>query len=301
MDIGTNSTRLLVHDGVTEFDRRSTITRLGEGVDAERRLRTEAMERTAEVLAQYRTVCDELAVDKIRIIATSASRDAANREEFFDLVETRCGIRPEVVSGTVEASLAFSGATASTAAAASNTDPTLVIDIGGGSTEFILGDRNGVLGSISIDVGSVRLTERELHRDPPRPEELTNAIGWVSDHFEEVEQAIVDIRSARSVVGVAGTITTVAAVELGLIDYDRDRIHGFVLTRAAAEEVFRTLATESLADRVHNPGLPRARADIIVGGCCILVAIMRWLHLDHLVVSESDLLDGTVIELLAQG
>jgi exopolyphosphatase/guanosine-5'-triphosphate,3'-diphosphate pyrophosphatase len=168
--------------------------------------------------------------------------------------------------------------------------PVAVIDIGGGSTEFAVGGADSVQ-IASIDLGSVSLTEQELHTDPPRPEELANAIGRVADEVDDVVRAMPELPSAR-LIGVAGTITTVAAVELGLEPYDPERIHLFVLTRQAAEDVLRTLATERLADRIHNPGLQAERADIIVGGCCILVAIMRRLEATELVVSECDLLDG---------
>lgn len=299
VDIGTNSTRLLICDAYgNEMDRRTIITRLGQGVDAERRLHPDAIDRTCAALAQFATIWTAHGVDPatgVRIIATSASRDAVNRDEFFDRAQAACGARPELVSGEAEARLAFTGATAGLHP---HDGPFLVVDIGGGSTEFVLGSLDAdtaaatITGSISIDMGSVRLTERELHGDPPRPEELSNAIGFVADHLEDVERAIGDIRAHRTLVGVAGTITTLAAVELGLAVYDRSAVHHFRLTRAAAEDVFRTLATEPLADRVHNPGLPAARADIIVGGCCILVGIMRWLKADSLLVSETDLLDA---------
>ncbi|MGD9794306.1 MAG: exopolyphosphatase [Acidimicrobiia bacterium] len=299
VDIGTNSTRLLVCDvHGNELERRTIITRLGQGVDAERRLRAEAIDRTCDALREFANIWTAHGVDpttSVRIIATSASRDASNREQFFDRAEEACGVRPELVSGDAEAALAFVGATVGLHP---HDGPFLVVDIGGGSTEFILGSLDpdtrapSITGSISIDMGSVRLTERELHGDPPRAEELSNAIGFVADHLEDVERAISGIRAHRTLIGVAGTITTVAAVELGLAVYDRSAVHRFRLSRAAAEDVFRTLATESLADRLHNPGLPAARADIIVGGCCILVGIMRWLKADSLLVSETDLLDA---------
>jgi len=169
-----------------------------------------------------------------------------------------------------------------------------VVDIGGGSTEFVLGtDAPEAL--CSIDVGCVRVTEQFLHSDPPAPEELSGAVSVVRDHLADVEQAIPTIHEAKTVLGLAGTVSTVAAVEQGLETYDRDRIHHFRLTRAAAEDVFRTLALEPAAERRHNPGLEPGRVDVIVGGLVVLVAVMRVLELDDILVSEADILDGLVL------
>ena len=175
--------------------------------------------------------------------------------------------------------------------------PFLIVDIGGGSTEFILGTDH-VEGVISVDVGCVRLTEKFLDHDPPLPEELTACISFADAYLDDVVREVPGSAEARTLVGLAGTITTVAAVEIGLATYDRDAIHHFVLTRDAAEEVFRTLATESLADRIHNPGLEEARADVIVGGCCVLVALFRRFGFDEMVVSEADILDGLALSLV---
>ncbi|MDZ7732062.1 MAG: hypothetical protein U5R31_02230 [Acidimicrobiia bacterium] len=152
-------------------------------------------------------------------------------------------------------------------------------------------------GQLSIDVGCVRISEKYLHGDPPRPEELTAALQVVESHLDDVARHLPRAGEARTLVGLAGTVTTVAAVEIGLAAYDRDRIHHFVLTRAAAEDVFRTLATEPLEDRVHNPGLEPERADVIVGGCIVLVGIMRHFGFDSCLVSESDILDGLAASL----
>jgi exopolyphosphatase / guanosine-5'-triphosphate,3'-diphosphate pyrophosphatase len=151
---------------------------------------------------------------------------------------------------------------------------------------------------VSVDVGCVRLTEKFLLHDPPQPEELSASISLVDTYLEDVRRDVPGVSEARTLVGVAGTITTVAAIEIGLASYDRDRIHHFHLTRDAAEDVFRTLATESRADRLHNPGLEEARADVIVGGCCVLVSILRRFGFDELIVSESDILDGLALSLV---
>jgi exopolyphosphatase/guanosine-5'-triphosphate,3'-diphosphate pyrophosphatase len=263
---------------------------LGQGVDATGRLAPEAIERTVAVLGIYREVLDRHGVERVRITATSAARDATNRQEFFDAAEAVLGVRPELLSGEEEGRLSFAGAT-------SDLDPSdgpfLIVDIGGGSTEFIVGTTEPVAVR-SVDIGCVRLTEKIIHSDPPAPEELSNAVAIVRDHLKDIDQAMPEVLDAARLVGLAGTVTTMAAVEIGLAEYDRDRIHHFHLTRAAAEDVFRTLATERRADRIHNPGLEEERADVIVGGAAILVTIMRHWDFDECLVSEADILDGLV-------
>jgi exopolyphosphatase/guanosine-5'-triphosphate,3'-diphosphate pyrophosphatase len=198
-----------------------------------------------------------------------------------------------LLSSEDEARLAWQGATANLPAVDGTT---LVVDIGGASTELTLGD-TAVRDSVSLPFGTVSLTEAELHSDPPRAEELSNAISMVADAVDNSVIERPSLAGADRVVGVASSIVTIAAVELGLAKFDRARLHGMVLSRAAAEDVFRTLATERLADRVHNPGLPVERAGVIVGGCCLLVAIMRRLQLDDIVVSTHNLIDGVAAEL----
>ncbi|MCI3948596.1 MAG: Ppx/GppA phosphatase family [Acidimicrobiales bacterium] len=299
LDCGTNSTRLLVATGgadgaLQEIDRRMVITRLGAGVDARRALEPAAVERTLEVLRGYRRAMDEHGVERVRASGTSAVRDATNGDGFLDAAAEVLGAPVELLSGDEEGRLAFAGATADLDPA---DGPFLVVDIGGGSTEFIVGTTEPE-GLVSVDVGCVRLTERFLHSDPPKAEELSAAISVTLAHLEDVVRELPAAREARRLVGLAGTVTTVAAVELGLPAYDRERTHHFRLTRAAAEEVFRTLATEPRADRIHNPGLEEARADVIVGGCCVLVAVLRFFEADELLVSEADLLDGLARSLL---
>jgi len=204
-------------------------------------------------------------------------------------------VRPELLSGAEEARLSFLGATASLTEVGA-TPPYLVVDIGGGSTEFVLGT-DAPSGLVSVDMGCVRITEQFLHSDPPAPEELSTAVSIVRDHLTDVERAIPDLREAKTLVGLAGTVSTVAAVEQGLHEYDRDRIHHFRLTRAAVEDVFRTLATEAAADRRHNPGLEAERVDVIVGGVAVLATVMRTFGFDDLLVSEEDILDGLVRDL----
>ena len=296
IDLGTNSTRLLVADRrpdgtLDTLDRRNTITRLGQGVGATGRLAPEAIERNLATLQAYRVEMDRLGVDTVRVAATSAARDAANRDGFFDAVEKVVGARPELLTGEEEGRLSFLGATGELDPAQG---PFLVVDIGGGSTEFIVGTSE-VEGVMSIDVGCVRLTEKYMEHDPPLPEELTACISLTDAYLEDVIREVPGAAEARTLVGLAGTVTTIAAVEMGLATYDRDRIHHFVLTHEAAEDVFRTLATEARADRIHNPGLEEARADVIVAGCCVLVAVFRRFGFDEMVVSESDILDGLAL------
>ncbi|MGH9152971.1 MAG: exopolyphosphatase [Acidimicrobiales bacterium] len=295
IDCGTNSTRLLVADGGSRpIERLMAITRLGQGVDSARRLAPEAVDRTLAVLREYRAVMDRHGVERVRVAATSAVRDAENRDEFLDAAEAVVGVRPELLPGDEEGRLSFAGATAGLDPAAG---PFLVVDIGGGSTEFVVGS-DAPVGVASVDVGCVRITERYLHSDPPTPLELSQAISVMHAHLQDVKRELPAVSGARRLVGLAGTVTTMAAVEIGLAVYDPGRVHHFVLTRAAAEDVFRTLATERRADRVHNPGLEEARADVIVGGAAILVSIMRHFDFDDCLVSEADILDGLVRSVL---
>lgn len=297
IDCGTNSTRLLVVDERGEtLERVMRITRLGQGVDTSGRLAPEAMERTLGVLREFRDVLDSHGVDasRVRMSATSAARDASNRDEFFDAAEATVGVRPELLSGAEEGRLAFRGATAGLDPALG---PFVVLDIGGGSTEFIVGTSEPV-GVVSVDIGCVRVTEKFLHSDPPDPGELSDALTVVRQHLDDVARELPQVMDAARLVGVAGTITTVAAVEVGLAHDDHAAVHHFTLTKAAAEDVFRTLATERLSQRVHNPGLERARADVIVGGALVLVAVMRYFEFEECVVSVSDILDGLVLSVL---
>jgi exopolyphosphatase/guanosine-5'-triphosphate,3'-diphosphate pyrophosphatase len=305
IDCGTNSTRLLVAEpasgstdgGTTTVERCMRITRLGRGVDATGALAPDAVDLTLSVLREYRAALDRHGVERVRMTATSAARDATNRELFFEPAAEIVGTAPELLSGDEEGRLAFAGATAELDPARG---PFLVVDIGGGSTEFAVGPGGGGApdGVVSVDVGCVRVTEKFLHQDPPAPEELSQALSVVRDHLDDVARELPSATEAPTLVGLAGTVTTVAAIELGLPEYDRDRIHHFVLTRQAAEDVFRTLATEPRAQRVHNPGLEEGRADVIVGGAAVLVAVMRYFEQRECLVSEADILDGLIRSLI---
>lgn len=292
IDCGTNSTRLLVRgpDGTT-LERLMRITRLGKGVDAAGRLDPEAIARTVSVLRDYRKVMDDFGVDRVRMSATSAARDAANRDDFFGPATDVVGVGPELLTGDEEARLSFLGATSDLDA---STGPFLVVDIGGGSTEFSYGT-DSAESTLSLDMGCVRMTEKYLEHDPPLPEELSACLSVIDVFLDDVVRAIPEAVEGPKFVGLAGTITTLAAVELGLITYDRSKVHHIGLTKAATEDLFRTLATESFDERVENPGLERERADVIVGGTCILVAIMRRFGFGECLVSEADILDGLAI------
>jgi exopolyphosphatase/guanosine-5'-triphosphate,3'-diphosphate pyrophosphatase len=291
IDCGTHSTRLLIGNGTQTVERLMKITRLGAGVDRSGRLAPDAIERVLDCLRDYRSVMDRYDIDGVRVTATSAARDASNRDDLLGPAGEIIGTPVELLSGEEEGRLSFLGAT-------SDLDPIdgpfLVVDIGGGSTEFSVGT-DTPLGALSIDVGCVRMTEQYLESDPPLPEELASCLQVLALYWDDVQRDLPLASSATTFVGLAGTVSTVAMVEQGLPIYDRDKVHHFRLTKAAAEDVFRTLATESLADRVHNPGLEPDRADVIVGGCCILVSIMRTFGFDECLVSEADILDGLIL------
>lgn len=290
IDIGTNTTNLLISDG-EDVVRQITTTRLGAGVDRSRRLSEDAVAATLECLQTYRSLVDEHAVSRLRVVASSACRDAGNRHEFFDRAAAVLGVRPEILSGADEGRLTYAGVVGGLPVSRTGH---LVLDIGGGSTELMVG-RDALVDVRSLDVGAVRLTERHLRADPPQPEELINAIGDVQDLFTDTCRDLDGLADVDQLIGCSGTIVTVAAIELG--GFDRAALQGFELSRAAVEDVFRTVATETLADRRHNPGLPPDRADIIVGGCCALVAIMRALDAPSITVSTRNILDGLCADL----
>ncbi len=304
VDIGTNSTRLLVAEitgpgaELVTLDRRMTITRLGQGVDSARRLAPEAIDRTVATLASYREAIDAIGgVTAVRATATSAARDASNRDDFFGPATDALGVPPELLTGEEEARISFLGATTGLAEVAPA--PYLVVDIGGGSTEFVVGTSEPT-GLVSVDIGCVRITEAWLHGDPPTAEELSQAVHVVREHLADVLREVPEVKAARTLVGLAGTVSTFAMIEQGLATYDRDRVHHFWLTKEAAEDVFRTLATEAIADRRHNPGLEPGRVDVIVGGAVILVSILRTFGFDRMLTSEADILDGLVRDLAAR-
>ena len=297
VDQGTNSTRLLVAEpdgggGFQELARDMVITRLGQGVDETGRLGPQALERTLEVLARYTRRARALHVERIRVAATAAVRDASNAVEFERPVRELAGSELEIVSGEEEARLSFLGATRGLDAPA----PFLVLDIGGGSTEFVLGsDRPSA--AISMQMGSVRLTERFVRTDPPTANELGAMRAAVGLLLDEVERAI-PVDDARTFVAVAGTSTTVQAIALDLRSYDPERIHRTRLSHADASRVASRLADMTTSERAALPVMAPGRADVIVAGSVILVEVMERFGFDESVVSETDILDGLLLEML---
>jgi len=300
IDQGTNSTRLLVLDprpgvGPMELARDMVITRLGQGVDETGALDPAAIERASDTIARFASRARALHADRIRIGATSAVRDAANREEFLRAVRDRVGLEPEVIDGDHEAALSFLGGTTGLDPALG---PFLLMDIGGGSTEFVFGSAPGLVEhGISTQLGSVRLTERVTPSDPPSEEDLRRFGDVIEDRLEEVDRAV-RVRDARTLVAVAGTTTTLQACALGLRRYDPDLIHHSTLTRTDAERALGDLATMTNEERAAIPVMPQGRAEVIVAGASILVHAMRRFGFEEALVSETDILDGLAFELL---
>ncbi|MCO7221041.1 Ppx/GppA phosphatase family protein [Klenkia sp. PcliD-1-E] len=307
VDCGTNSLRLLVADvgpagGPVEVLRRMEVVRLGQGVDATGRLAPEAVERARTVLTEYAAQARELGVERTRMVATSASRDAENRADFEGMVQSVLGQLPDVVPGLEEAALSFAGATGSLAAAAAAhgtaapAPPWLVVDIGGGSTEFVLGDADGVRAARSVDIGCVRLTERHLHGDPPTPDEVQRAESDIRAALAQVV-AEVPVHEAATLVGLAGSVTTVAALALGLPAYDAEVIHGSRIPVGAVRSVTAGLLTATRARRAALPVMHPGRVDVIGGGSLVLRVVMDAFAVDEVVVSEHDILDGIALSL----
>ena len=307
IDCGTNSIRLLVADvppagAHTDLLRRMEVVRLGEGVDATGRLAPQAIERTRRVLAEYAASARDLGATAVRMAATSATRDAANRRDFEDMVVATLGRAPDVITGREEAELSFQGATASldaAAAAHSNRPPSppfLVVDIGGGSTEFVLGDADGVRAARSVDIGCVRLTERHLHGDPPTGEEVGRAEADIHAALDVV-RGEVPVGEATTLVGLAGSVTTVAALALGLSAYDSDAIHGSRVPLDAVRGVTADLLAATRVTRAALPVMHPGRVDVIGAGALILRVLMDEFGLGEVVVSEHDILDGIALRL----
>lgn len=297
IDCGTNSIRLLVArlDGaqLVDLDRRMTVVRLGEGVDRTGELSAAALERTFAACSDYREVLAAHGVERVRFVATSASRDARNSAEFVAGVRDILGVEPTVISGAEEAALSFSGATRGVA----HRQPVLVFDIGGGSTEFVVGDNAAVQDCVSVDMGCVRFHERYLTSDPITPDELRR-LRAAAEGLAREALAAVDASSVRDVIGLAGTVTTVAAIALGLPAYDADVIHGSRISVSDVTRVAAELAALPVAARRELSVMHPGRADVIVSGAAILDVILQLLGADSLIVSEHDILDGLAWSLL---
>ena len=296
IDCGTNSLRLLIADvdrragELVDVDRRMEIVRLGEGVDATGRLAPEALARTFGVLAAYAGAIRRARAVSIRMVATSATRDAANTDEFVAGVTGILGVAPEVLSGAEEAYLSFAGAT--TELRAAPPPPYLVVDIGGGSTEFVIGAHPArPTAELSVDIGCVRLTERHLHSDPPRPAEISAAAADIDAALDTVA-AKVPVASARTLIGLAGSVTTVAGIALRLAAYDPARIHHARIPAARVHGVTSELLSQTRRQRASLGVMHPGRVDVIAAGALVLDRVMARFGFGEVMVSEHDILDG---------
>ncbi|MEU7292458.1 Ppx/GppA phosphatase family protein [Streptomyces exfoliatus] len=303
IDCGTNSIRLLVADvtvpdsasgagstgELVELDRRMTIVRLGQGVDKTGRLAPEALERTFAACREYAAVIKELGAERLRFVATSASRDAENREDFVNGVVEILGVEPEVITGDQEAAFSFAGATGEL----HGTETYLVVDIGGGSTEFVTGNKH-VEAARSVDIGCVRLTERHVRHDPPTAEEAEAIRADVRAALDLAAETV-PITTAGTLVGLAGSVTTVAAIALGLPEYDSEKIHHARISAAQVAEVTDRLLASTHAERAAIPVIHPGRVDVIIAGALVLREIVERVGASEVVVSEHDILDGIAL------
>jgi exopolyphosphatase/guanosine-5'-triphosphate,3'-diphosphate pyrophosphatase len=300
IDCGTNSVRLLVADvldgRLVDVVREMRIVRLGAGVDRTRSFAPEAIERTRVALGDYAAAIAENAAERVRMVATSATRDALNRDVFVAMVRAVLGVEPEVISGAEEAGLSFAGAVDGLPGISG---PVLVADIGGGSTELVLGDaaRPDRLRSYSMDVGCVRMTERHLHDDPPTCDQIAATVEDLRAAIAEAG-AQVPITAPATFVGVSGTVTTLAAITLGLRRYEPAAIHGTVLSAEQIDEVASRLLLMTHAERAALPVMHPGRVDVIGGGALVLRTLLEATGAAELTVSEHDILDGIALSMV---
>ncbi|TDV45461.1 Ppx/GppA phosphatase family protein [Actinophytocola oryzae] len=310
IDCGTNSIRLLVAD-VTEHEdgtahlrdvhREMRIVRLGEGVDATQRLSVAAIKRTRDALADYTMICRRKGAERVRMVATSATRDAANRDEFFAMTRETLGVEAEVITGDEEARLSFTGAVGDLEP---EDGPFVVTDLGGGSTELVVGTWDGkraeVTGALSVDIGCVRITERCLPGDPPTEAEIAAAREFAAERLQPAFDTV-PVGEARTWIGVAGTVTTLSAYAQGLPEYDSERTHLSRLSRAEIGRTTQRLLAATRDERAANPVIHPGRVDVIGGGALITDVLAKRLAevagIDELLVSEHDILDGIVLSL----
>ncbi|WP_052864573.1 Ppx/GppA phosphatase family protein [Streptomyces niger] len=301
IDCGTNSIRLLVADldpetgELKDLDRRMKIVRLGQGVDRTGRLAPEALERTFAACREYAAVIEELGAERLRFVATSASRDAENRDDFVRGVVDILGVEPEVITGDQEAEFSFTGATKELTGRADLAKPYLVVDIGGGSTEFVLGS-DSVQAARSVDVGCVRMTERHLVRDgevidPPGAEQIAAVKADIAAALDRAAAAV-PLDEAHTLVGLAGSVTTMAGIALGLPEYDSAAIHHSRIPLAKVREITERLLASTHEERAAIPVMHAGRVDVIAAGALVLLAIMERTGAQEVVVSEHDILDG---------
>jgi exopolyphosphatase/guanosine-5'-triphosphate,3'-diphosphate pyrophosphatase len=299
IDCGTNSTRLLIAagDGAT-LDRRMRITRLGEAVDHSGRLQPAAIRRTLDVLEEYRRAIAAASVSQVRAVATSALRDAANAPSFLDPAALVIGTELGVLEGIEEGRLSYRGATSELSR---DGDPYLVVDVGGGSTELVTALGNGSIEAVSLDVGCVRVTERFLAGDPPTESQLQAARAHVLGLLEGARSCRAALADAKTLVGLAGTVSALTMLSLGLESYDRAAVHHARLARPEVARLLEEMAVITVEERRARVGMEYDRADVIVGGALVLLTVLEVFGCDELIVSESDILDGIVAELLEDG
>ena len=298
IDCGTNSVRLLVADvaggRLADVTREMRVVRLGQGVDRTGILAAEALERTRAALADYAATIERLDATAVRMVATSATRDARNRDDFTAMVRDTIGADPEVITGAEEARLSFTGA-ASVLPGVEG--PLLVADIGGGSTELILGDaRDGQLRSHSMDVGCVRMTERHLHDDPPTRDQIAATVADLRSAIAAAAQDV-PLDTTATFVGVAGTVTTLAAMTLGLDSYDPAAIHGSAMSAQQVYDVTERLLRMTHDERAAIPVMHPGRVDVIIGGALVLRTLVEEIGAPRVIASEHDILDGIALSL----
>lgn len=297
IDCGTNSIRLLVSDMTdgkpTDLARLMRIVRLGEGIDSAGVITEAALERTATALREYANVLEQNPPQAVRMVATSASRDARNADEFTKMVVDLIGVEPEVITGDEEAQLSFEGAVADLPA---DDTQRLVVDIGGGSTEFVRGTTHAE-SFRSVNIGCVRMTERHLRDDPPTPEQVEAATAQIIGDVDAALATVDPDRSCRSLVGLAGSVTTVAGLALGLPEYDPVAIHHARLSYDEVAQVTATLLRQTRQQRLESPVMHPGRADVIAGGALVLRTIMERSGIDSVLASEHDILDGIAARL----
>jgi exopolyphosphatase / guanosine-5'-triphosphate,3'-diphosphate pyrophosphatase len=300
IDCGTNSIRLLIAEpdgsgGLKDLERQLEVVRLGQGVDATGEFHPDALARTFAAVDQYVELIKkwDIRVEHVHFVATAATRDVMNRDTFFAGIEERLGVLPDVISGETEARLSFNGALSRVIPGA---EPVLVMDIGGGSTELITGSASGDMHSaISLDIGSVRITERFFKQNPVADVDLARAGAYVDGLLAG---SGVDFGSIGTWIGVAGTVTTLAGVYLGLEQYDRERVHGAVIPLPAVEELLHRLAPLTVEEIRALPSMHPGRADVITGGALVEARVAARLNVQDLIVSESDILDGIAFQLM---
>lgn len=293
VDIGTNSTRLYIADvgkEIKRIEKQTVITRLGKAVDRDRKLSAEAMKRNIEVLLDFKKIARSYSINEIQGIATSAVRDASNREEFLNMVRDKTGIDIYLISGEEEARLGFLGASS-----VLNGECGIVIDIGGGSTEFIYGEKGRIITSKSVNIGAVRMTERFLNGDSITLDAMDKARAYIRNEISSIVSKISSF-GLFPLAGIGGTATTLAAIDQGLLLYDIDKVHHYKLYKENLDSIFQRLSCLSLEERKKIAGLQPERADIIVAGTLILKIIMEEFHSNYITISECDNLDGYLVE-----